>query len=476
MTNNNWIRSISKSYIQLNEAQDDRPVNDWNAGGGSAAFFDALGKKMERVGLVAFSMIPSEHIKRHGSPFNPDGSLNPNHKIVRDEIETARRILTNRDASHRNASDEQILSHISIIPRTGYNGVETGDFNVHIHSTPQTPKLQENRIFNYLNEVNQAKSSQVEDERGIGRISRIGKPPKDSDRAVLFATGAAHAQQGLPPHPQGVNDPHYMDGYKSIASPNLNEARKMKPTSTDKKRNREIERAARVAHRIAANAISSIPGAKVVEKYPGQPFYGDEDPEHLSVVAHLGAVAPAVTDPVQAIRLVAKKHGVDPEAAIAAISTDDPMMARIKLESINNNMNNNNKSWVRQLSESYIRHSLNENSDIHKMIVDFLADRATQYPHITDPKTRRPDREASAAHIREILNATGPHTDADAAVEAIRPHAIDGNYSLESRIYDEGDYGFDVSEHPHYEQIVMDNEENFAERLAGELHRHITGK
>jgi hypothetical protein len=263
----------------------------------------------------------------------------------------------------------------------------------------------------------------------------------------------------------------------------LDEARKMKPTSTDKKQNREIERAARSAHQIAANAISSIRGAKALKKYPGQPFYGDEDPEHLSILAHLGDVAKTVTDPVQAIRLVAKKHGVDPEAAIAAISTSAPMdaretvnrMAGLKVENINNIMKNN-KSWIHQLSESYIRHSLNENSDTHQQIVDFLADRATQYPHKTDPKTRRPDKEASAAHIREILNATGPHTDASAAVEAIRPHAIDGNYSLEDRIYDEGDYGFDVSEHPHYEQIVMDNEENFADRLAGELHRHITGK
>jgi hypothetical protein len=263
----------------------------------------------------------------------------------------------------------------------------------------------------------------------------------------------------------------------------LDEARKMKPTSTDKKQNREIERAARSAHQIAANAISSIPSAVPHPEYSGG-VHGYDDPVHSSIMDHLGDVAKTVTDPEQAIRLVAKKHGVDPKAAIAALSTSAPMspretvnrMAGLKVENINNNMKNNNKSWIRQLSESYIRHSLNESSDVHNRIVDFLADRATQYPHKTDPKTRRPDREASAAHIREILNTTGPHTDADSAVAAIRPHAIDGNYSLESRIYDEGDYGFDVSEHPHYEQIVMDNEENFADRLAGELHRHITGK
>jgi len=31
---------------------------------------------------------------------------------------------------------------------------------------------------------------------------------------------------------------------------------------------------------------------------------------------------------------------------------------------------NNNKSWVRQLSESYIRQALNENEDIHAIIDD----------------------------------------------------------------------------------------------------------
>jgi len=417
MTNNNWIRSISKSYSQLNEARDDRPVNDWNAGGGFAAFDDALGRKMQRVGLLAFSMIPSDHIKRHGSPFNPDGSLNPNHKIVRDEIQIAKRILTNRDASHRNASDEQILSHIRLIPRTGDGGVETGDFHVHIHSTPQTPKLQENRFFNYLNEVNQAKSSQVEGERGIGRKSRIGRTPENSDRAVLFATGAAHAQQGLPPHPQGVNDPHYMDGYKSIASPNLNEARKMKPTSTDKKRNTKIEIAAREAHRIAANAISSIPGAKALKEYPGQPFYGDEDPEHLSVVAHLGAVAPAVTDPEEAIRLVARKHGVDPEAAIAAIPTSAPMgaretvnrMAGLKVENINNNMKNNNKSWIRQLSESYIRQALNENNDIHAIIDERHADLT---------------RGRSTGEVKKILDDAAQKFGPFRSIEAAADHIV----------------------------------------------------
>ena len=43
----------------------------------------------------------------------------------------------------------------------------------------------------------------------------------------------------------------------------LDEARKMKPTATDSKKNVEIERAARLAHQQAATAITSVPGFKI---------------------------------------------------------------------------------------------------------------------------------------------------------------------------------------------------------------------
>lgn len=263
----------------------------------------------------------------------------------------------------------------------------------------------------------------------------------------------------------------------------LDEARKMKPTSTDRVQNEKIKKAAISAHQIAATAISSIPSAVPHPEYSGG-VHGYDDPVHASIMDHLGDVAKTVTDPEQAILLVAKKHGVDPKAAIAALSTSAPMspretvnrMAGLKVESINNNMKKNNKSWIQSLSESYIRHSLNENSDTHQRIVDFLADRATQYPHKINKKTFRPDREASAAHIREILNATGPHTDAAAAVEAIRPHAIEGNGGLDEIAYTEGDYGTDITELPNYEEIAAENEERFASGLTNDLHRHITGK
>jgi len=111
---------------------------------------------------------------------------------------------------------------------------------------------------------------------------------------------------------------------KSFLQPkSLIEARKMKPTATDRKKNIEIERSARAAHQHAANAITSVPGFKIHPKYPG--YDNPEDPEHGSVMAHLADVAPAVTDPKTAIELVAKKHGVDPQAAIAALGSSAPM-------------------------------------------------------------------------------------------------------------------------------------------------------
>jgi hypothetical protein len=296
MTNNNWIRSISKSYVQLNEAQDNRPVTDWNDGKGSLD--GNIGKRMERAGILAFSSMAPESVERHGSPFNEDGSLNPSHIIVRDKIDYIKRKLGMRDAS-----DESVLPHIKFTSRE-----KGGGYNITLHSTPQTPKLQENRFFNQLDE-----------------------------------------------------------------------ARKMKPTSTDRVQNRKIKNAARSAHQIAATAISSIPSAVPHPEYSGG-VYGYDDPVHSSIMDHLGDVAKTVTDPEQAIRLVAKKHGVDPKAAIAALSTSAPMspretvnrMAGIKVESVNNNMKKNNKSWIRQLSESYIRQALNEN-DMHQDIDDFHA-------------------------------------------------------------------------------------------------------
>jgi hypothetical protein len=200
----------------------------------------------------------------------------------------------------------------------------------------------------------------------------------------------------------------------------LDEARKMKPTSTDRVQNRKIKNAARSAHQIAANAISSIPSAVPHPEYSGG-VHGYDDPVHASIMDHLGDVAPGVTDPEQAIRLVAKKHGVDPKAAIAALSTSAPMspretvnrMAGLKVENINNNMKNNNKSWIRQLSESYIRKTLNESNDAHERIKGFFDRHELSRRGILDAK-----------EIGNILDQTGPHETADSAVDAIYPHAL----------------------------------------------------
>jgi len=139
-------------------------------------------------------------------------------------------------------------------------------------------------------------------------------------------------------------------------------------------------------------------------------------------------------------------------------------------------MKKNNKSWIRQLSESYVRHTLNEQSDNHQKIKDFLLGTlAKQYPHKTNPKNfNRPDAEASAAHIGKILDETGPHTSAESAIAAIKPHAIEGNYSLEDRIDPGEEGGGDVSEHPDYDGIVMDNEEDYAYRLTRDLEHHLS--
>lgn len=139
-------------------------------------------------------------------------------------------------------------------------------------------------------------------------------------------------------------------------------------------------------------------------------------------------------------------------------------------------MKRNNKSWIRQLSESYVRYALNEQSDTHQKIKDFFANTlAKQYPHKYNEKTRRHDSAASAEHISSILDATGPHTSAQSAIAAIRPHAIEGNYSLEDRLYDRyPEIGGDISEHPKYESMVMDTEQDYAEELEDDLNHHLS--
>jgi hypothetical protein len=100
---------------------------------------------------------------------------------------------------------------------------------------------------------------------------------------------------------------------------------------------------------------------------------------------------------------------------------------------------------------------------------------ASKYPH----KLRMGKESAesrSAAHIADILNnhKSAPFTSAEAAVKAIAPHAIEGNYDLEARIYDRRpEIGGDISEHPDYESFVMDNEADYTEDLISGVEKAI---
>ena len=227
MNNNNWLKSIAKTYIQLNENTPGHDMTDLGKRGRSLTQQQA--DDMESRGIRVTTVIFPEH----GNPFNEDGSLNPSHPNVARFIERSKRKFPS------DTPTETVLRHIKVVPRE-LDGKQKGFFM------------------------------------------------------------------------------HLMD-----APVSLNEARKLKPTATDRKKNIEIERSARAAHQHAANAITSVPGFKIHPKYPG--YDNPEDPEHGSVMAHLADVAPAVTDPKTAIELVATKHGVDPQAAIAALGSSAPM-------------------------------------------------------------------------------------------------------------------------------------------------------
>jgi len=242
MNNNNWLKSIAKTYIQLNE-NNDNPVSQRNRenpnandmrGPGDVGGLRGVERQMEREGMISQGVIHPEVIANHGSPFNEDGSINPDHISVRHRLETLQ----------RRVKTDNPLAHIRI-----------------------TPRVVDGRQLGYF-------------------ISVMGKPQS-------------------PPQPP------------------LNEARKVKPTATDRKENDEIERAARLAHQHAANAITGTTGFKTYGKYSG--MNSAEDPDHDNVMAHLADVAPAVTDAKTAILLVAKQHGVDPKAAIAKLSSSAPM-------------------------------------------------------------------------------------------------------------------------------------------------------
>jgi len=102
----------------------------------------------------------------------------------------------------------------------------------------------------------------------------------------------------------------------------------------------------------------------------------------------------------------------------------------------------------------------------HDSIVDeIVAQHVRPYPHLTSgPGSQAPDAKRSEAHIREFMrsHAQAPFTSVAAAVEAMHPHAIQGNSALEMKSYDdamERSGGADPFETDWYEDHVMEREE-----------------
>ncbi len=153
-----------------------------------------------------------------------------------------------------------------------------------------------------------------------------------------------------------------------------------------------------------------------------------------------------------------------------------------------NYLTNYYKNLSEQLQErvNYLQKLLNENiqdsTGTHSKIVDSIVKHHTSaYPHKRVGDHSK-SVEASAAHIKEILNKhpEAPFTDPEKAIKAIHPHAIEANYDLEARIYDaypDRTMGGDITELPQdeYEELTQENEEDYAEELHGKVMKDIGG-
>ena len=123
-------------------------------------------------------------------------------------------------------------------------------------------------------------------------------------------------------------------------------------------------------------------------------------------------------------------------------------------------MKKSNKSWIRQLSESYVRHALNEQSDRHQKIKDFFA---------THPLTK--DYGIfNSEKINQILDQTGPHETAKSAIEAIFPHVIADNNKLHTHVA-----GEDTTEDDFSDQRKADIESDAAADIEADLEGHLSG-
>ena len=123
-------------------------------------------------------------------------------------------------------------------------------------------------------------------------------------------------------------------------------------------------------------------------------------------------------------------------------------------------MKKSNKSWIRQLSESYFRRALNEQSDRHQKIKDFFA---------THPLTK--DYGIfNSEKINQILDQTGPHETAKSAIEAIFPHVIADNNKLHTHVA-----GEDTTEDDFSDQRKADIESDAAADIEADLEGHLSG-
>jgi len=76
------------------------------------------------------------------------------------------------------------------------------------------------KSYQQLNEINEVPLAALE-----GSSMTVSRKLKDlhlpmagnkSMETHFYNTGAYHAEQGLDPHPNGVDNPHYMAGYNSV--------------------------------------------------------------------------------------------------------------------------------------------------------------------------------------------------------------------------------------------------------------------
>ena len=81
------------------------------------------------------------------------------------------------------------------------------------------------KSYQQLNEINEAPLAALEGSSMTvsGKKGRRGLKdlhlPMAGNRSMethFYNTGAYHAEQGLDPHPNGVDNPHYMAGYNSV--------------------------------------------------------------------------------------------------------------------------------------------------------------------------------------------------------------------------------------------------------------------